>query len=238
MGLLDRISRVVRANLTSLVNRAEDPERVLAQTVLDMQEDLIQLRQAVAQAIATQKRCERQQRQAAALAGDWQQRAQRALQQGDEPLAREALVRRQSYLDTAQSLQAQLTQQRSVIAKLKQTMRELEAKLDEAKTRKDLYIARARAAQASQSLNEMLGRTSSSRALGAFERMEERVHQLEAEAEALSELSQGDDLEKRFAALEQGDGIDQQLAALKNELLAGSEPGQLPEGSAGHHPRP
>jgi len=238
MGLLDRISRVVRANFTSLVSRAEDPERVLEQTVLDMQEDLIHLRQAVAQAIATQKRCERQQRQAAALAGDWQQRAQRALQQGSEPLAREALVRRQSYLDTAQSLEAQLTQQRSVIAKLKQTMRELEARLDEAKTRKDLYIARARAAQASQNLNEILGRASSSRALGAFERMEERVHQLEAEAEALSELGQGDDLEKRFAALEQGDAIDQQLTALKNELLAGSEPGQLPEGTAVRRPHP
>lgn len=238
MGLLDRISRVVRANLTSLVSRAEDPEQVLEQTVLTMQEDLIQLRQAVAQAIATQKRCERQQRQAAALAGDWQQRAQKALQQGSETLAREALVRRQSYLETAQSLQAQLTQQSSVIAKLKQTMRELEVKLDEAKTRKDLYIARARAAQASQNLNEILGRASSSRALGAFEQMEERVHQLEAEAEALSELSQGNDLEKQFAALEQSDAIDQQLAALKHELLGGSESEPLPEGSAARHPHP
>lgn len=228
MGLFDRISRVVRANVSSLVNQAEDPEKVLEQTVVDMQEDLIQLRQAVAQAIATQKRSERQQAQAQSLADDWQQRAQVALQKGDETLAREALVRRQSYADNAQGLKAQLGQQTQIIAKLKQNMAELESKISEARTKKDMYIARARAAKASQGLNESLGRVSTSNALGAFERMEERVHQLEAEADAIAELSSGDDVEKQFAALESGSNIDQQLAAMKQNLLEGDDQEKLP----------
>ncbi len=228
MGLFDRISRVVRANVSSLVNQAEDPEKVLEQTVVDMQEDLIQLRQAVAQAIATQKRSERQQAQAQSLADDWQQRAQVALQKGDETLAREALARRQSYADNAQGLKAQLGQQTQIIAKLKQNMAELESKISEARTKKDMYIARARAAKASQGLNESLGRVSTSNALGAFERMEERVHQLEAEADAIAELSSGDDVEKQFAALESGSNIDQQLAAMKQNLLEGDDQEKLP----------
>lgn len=222
MGLFDRISRVVRANVSSLVNQSEDPEKILEQTVIDMQEDLIQLRQAVAQAIATQKRSERQQAQAQSLADDWQQRAQVALQKGDETLAREALVRRQSYADNAQGLKAQLGQQTQIIAKLKQNMAELESKISEARTKKDMYIARARAAKASQGLNQSLGQVSTSNALGAFERMEERVHQLEAEADAIAELSSGDDVEKQFAALESSSDINQQLEAMKMDLLEGN----------------
>ena len=230
MGLFDRISRVVRANVSSLVNQAEDPEKVLEQTVVDMQEDLIQLRQAVAQAIATQKRSERQQAQAQSLADDWQQRAQVALQQGNETLAREALVRRQSYADNAQALKDQLGQQTQIIAKLKQNMATLESKISEARTKKDMYIARARAAKASQDLNQSLDHVSTSNALGAFERMEERVHQLEAEADAIAELSSGDDVEKQFAALESSSDINQQLEAMKMDLLEGnSDQEKLPE---------
>lgn len=107
MGLLDRIMRVIRANLTSLVSKAEDPEKILEQTVLDMQEDLIQLRQAVAQAIATQKRTERQYSQSSTTAEEWYRRAQLALQKGDDHLAREALTRRKSYQDTATALKTQ-----------------------------------------------------------------------------------------------------------------------------------
>lgn len=230
MGFLDRVSRVVRANLNSLISQAEDPEKILEQTVIEMQDNLIQLRQAVAQAIATQKRTERQAAQAESSADEWYRRAQLALQKGDEALAREALSRRKSYQDTADALNSQIQQQKSVVVKLRENMVKLESKLSEAKTKKDMYIARARSAKASQQLNEMLNRVGTNRALDAFERMEERVMQLEAQAEATAELNSGDDVEKQFRALESGNDVDSELAALKAQL-AGSRPASLPSSS-------
>jgi len=227
MGLFDRIGRVLRANINSLVGQAEDPEKILEQTVIDMQDDLIKLRQAVAQAIATQKRSERQQSQAESTAQEWQQRAELALNKGDENLAREALTRRKSYQETADALKGQLAQQNSIVTQMKQNMVLLERKLSEAKTKKDMYIARARSAKASQQLNEMLGQSSNSGAIAAFERMEEKVLQLEAKSEAIAELS-NNTLEQQFASLESGD-VEAELAALKAQIS--SSPASLPAGS-------
>lgn len=220
MGLFDRIGRVVRANLNSLISNVEDPEKILEQTVMDMQNDLIQLRQAVAQAIATQKRTERQAGQSNATAEEWYRRAQLALQKGDDNLAREALSRRKSYQDTATALQAQIQQQSSIVLQLKQNMVKLESKLADAKTKKDMYIARARSAKASEKLNEMMGRVGTGSAMAAFERMEEKVLQLEARSEAIAELSNST-IEGQFKALERGeDEVDAELAALKAQMAA------------------
>ncbi|MBD2022133.1 PspA/IM30 family protein [Leptolyngbya sp. FACHB-36] len=227
MGLFDRIWRLIRANFNSLVSQAEDPEKILEQTVLDMQEDLIQLRQAVAQAIATQKRTERQYSQATTTANEWKKRAQLALEKGDENLAREALTRRKSYQDTAEALKSQLDQQAGIVTQLKQNMIKLESKISEAKTKKDLYIARARSAKATQQINEMMGRVGTGSALQAFERMEEKVLQLEAQSEAVAELGM-DDLEKRIEALGETDEVEAELAAMKNQLITGTESAQLP----------
>lgn len=231
MGFFDRVSRAVRANLNSLVNQAEDPEKMLEQTVLEMQDDLIQLRQAVAQAIATQKRTERQASQADSTANEWYRRAQLALQKGDEELAREALARRQAYQETADALTSQIQQQKGVVVKLKENMMKLENKLSEAKTKKDMYIARARSAKASQQLNEMLNRVGTNRALDAFERMEEKVMQLEAQAEATAELNSSDDVEKQFRSLESGNNVDSELATLKAQLAGSTPPASLPASS-------
>lgn len=228
MGFLDRLGRVIRANLNSLINQAEDPEKILEQTVQEMQDELIHLRQAVAQAIATQKRTERQASQAAATAEEWMRRAQLALQKGDENLAREALARRKSYQDTSDALRGQIQQQSGIVSQLKQNMMTLERKLSEAKTKKDMYIARARSAKASQQLNDMLNQVGTNKAAVAFERMEEKVHQLEALAEASAELSSGDEVEKKFKALEGSGDIDSELEALKAQLLAGGSSATLP----------
>lgn len=204
MGLLNRTWNVIRANLNSWVGDTEDPERILEQVVNDMQQELISMRQAVAHAIATQKRIERQAAQNQALGEDWYNRAQFALQKGEEDMAKEALTRRKSYVDTAQGLLDQIKQQRGIIERLKADMRNLEQKLSEAKTKKDLYIARARSAEASSKIQEMLGGYTSTSSLDAFERMENKVLELEAHSELTQEL-QTDDLEKRFAALENVD---------------------------------
>ena len=227
MGLIDRFLRVFRANLNSLIGQAEDPEKILEQAVEDMQQDLIQLRQAVAQAIATQKRTERQAAQAETTAQEWYNRAQLALSNGDDNLAREALTRRKSYQETAKAMRDQLVQQSGVVSKLKDNMRTLESKISEAKTKKDLYIARSRSAQASQKINEMLGNMGTGSALSAFERMEEKVMQLEAQSEAIAELGSSE-LEKKFAALEGGDEVETELAAMKANLISGAESAKLP----------
>lgn len=226
MGLLDRIGRVIRATLNSWISKAEDPEKIMEQTILDMQDDLIRLRQAVAQAIATQKRSERQQSQAESMAQEWYQRAQLALRKGEESLAREALARRKNYQETASALASQLEQQATVVAQMKQNMVTLESKLAEMKTKKDMYIARARSAQASEKLNEMLAQANPTGSLAAFERMEEKVMELEARSEAIAELN-ANTVEGRFASLEGGD-VDAELEAMKAELTGANAAGSLP----------
>ena len=227
MGFIDRIRRIISANLNSLVGEAEDPEKILEQTIDEMQQDLIRMRQAVAGAIASQKRTERQARQAQSTADELYQQAQLTLSQGDENLARSILTKRKSYQETTKALQAQLAQQESIVNKLKQDMRTLESKISEAKTKADLYIARARSAQASQKINEMLGNLDTGSSLVAFERMEEKVMQLEAQSEAISELG-SDELEKKFAAIESSNDIDADLAALKANMTSNTELSKLP----------
>ena len=227
MGLFDRLSRVVRANINDLVSKAEDPEKVLEQAVIDMQEDLVQLRQAVARAIATQKRLSTrssQQNKNQSEANTWQQRAQLALSKGDENLAREALVRKKSFSDTAASLKIQLEQQSNNVNTLKRNLIALESKISEAKTKKDMLKARANAAKAQKQLQESMVNIDTSSALGAFERMEDKVMQLEAESETAAELG-GTGIEQQFAALEAGSGVDDELAAMKAQL-AGASPAQ------------
>jgi phage shock protein A len=231
MELIKRIVRVIRANLNSSISSGEDPEKILEQTVIEMQENLVRLRQGVAQAIATQKRTERQAAAAGSQMEEWYRRAQLALQQGNEPLARVALTKRQAYKETTKALSNQIEQQNDIVARLKKDMRSLELKIAEAKTKKDMYIARARSAEASYRLQEMLGGVSATSSLNAFERMEEKVLQIEAKSEAMSgdkplrvyaQLS-SDDLETQFTSLESTNNVDAELAAMKVQVLNEAE---------------
>lgn len=232
MGLLDRVSRVVRSNLNAAVSSAEDPEKILEQAIIDMQEDLVQMRQAVAGAIASQKRVQQQYERAQNEANTWQQRAQLALQKGDEDLARQALVRKKSQAETALALKTQLDNQSTTVDQLKRDLIGLESKLSEAKTKKDMLKARASAAKANEQLQNTTSRLNTSSASAAFERMEEKVLQMEARSQAAAELA-GSTLEGQFAALEAGGDVDLELAALKAQLLEpGEAPKSLPESSA------
>lgn len=225
MGLFDRISRVVRANLNDVVSKAEDPEKILEQSIIDMQEDLVQLRQAVAKAIASQKRTETQYNNNQSQANQWQQRAQLALSKGEENLAKEALQRKKGYADTAGQLKQQLDVQVNQIQTLKRNLIALESKISEAKTKKDMLKARAQAAKANEQLNSSMSNLNTSGAMAAFERMEDKVMELEARSQAAHELA-GADLESQFAALESGSDVDDELASLKAQMLGGSSPDQ------------
>ncbi|MBD1848897.1 PspA/IM30 family protein [Leptolyngbya sp. FACHB-711] len=225
MGLFDRVSRVVRANLNAAVSSAEDPEKILDQAIIDMQEDLVQLRQAVATAIASQKRTQQQMNQANSEADNWQRRAKLALEKGDENLAREALSRRKTNVETGTALKNQLDQQAGTVDTLKRNLIALEGKISEAKTKKDMLKARASAAKANEQLQKTVGALGTGSAMSAFERMEDKVLQMEARSQAAAELA-GADLESQFAQLESGSDVDDELAALKSQLLTGSTPSQ------------
>ncbi len=231
MGLFDRVSRVVRSNLNAAVSSAEDPGKILDQAIMDMQEDLVQMRQAVAGAIASQNRVRVQAEKARTGATQWQQRAQLALQKGDENLAREALVRKKTQAETAATLQAQLDQQVGTVDALKRQLIALESKISEAKTKKDMLKARASAAKANEQLQNSVSSLSTSSAMGAFERMEEKVLQMEATGAAAAELA-GANLESQFAQLESGSDVDYELEAMKQSMLGGSTaaPEALPPG--------
>ncbi|OKH23235.1 hypothetical protein NIES593_10355 [Hydrococcus rivularis NIES-593] len=231
MGLFDRLSRVVRANLNDMVSKAEDPEKVLEQAVIDMQEDLVQLRQAVARAIAEQKRTEQRYNQDLGEANKWDQRARLALSKGDENLAREALMRKKSHMDTATVLKQQLEGQVAQVDSLRKNLVALESKISEAKTKKNMLQARARAAKANEELQKTLGNIDINSATGAFERMETKVLEMEARSQAFGELS-GYGIEQQFAQLEAGSDVDDELAMLKAQMIEGSKPPEaLPQAS-------
>ncbi len=217
--MFERLWRLVRANINSLVSGAEDPEKVLEQTILDMQNDLIQIRQAVATAIATQKRTERQYQQQDLTAQEWYRRAQLALQKGQEDLAREALVRRKTYEQSGETMKSQLEQQVQIINQLKSNMRLLEDKLAEAKAKKNLFIARARSAEATQRLNEVLGNLKTSHSTDIFEKMEEKVLQIEAKSQAITELG-NNPTDQQWQSLQLGKDIDTELEAMKAKMLS------------------
>ncbi len=223
MGVLRRLAQIIRSQVNSWVQDAEDPEKILDQAIEDMQTDLIQIRQAVAQAIATQKRTERQREQTQTLAKERYNRAQLALKQGHEDQARAALAQRQAYLKMVNQLDQHLTEQERAVARLKANLRDLEVKIADARTRRDLYIARARSAAASQRIQETITQVDDSKSWGVLGRMEEKVLNLEAQADALAELNQArvdHSLEGRFAALAQDDAaaIEAELSQLKAQL--------------------
>ena len=230
-NLFNRLGRVIGSYANSLVESAEDPEKILDQAVLEMQEDLVKMRQASAQVIASQKQLENKYKQAQATADDWYRRAELALSKGDEELAKEALTRRKSYQENADTMAANLEQQKEAVEKLIANTRFLEAKMAEAKSKKDTLKARAASAKTNKAVQDLVSGVNNSSALSAFEKMEEKVMGMEAEAEGMAMLTAGADLEDKFKALE-GSSVDDELAKMKSGLLGdgGKKKEALPEG--------
>merc|ERR1712232_597487 len=195
------------------------------------QADLVKVRQSYAEVTATQRRLLKQKEQADAIAEDWRARAQLALENGNEDLAREALNRRQVSMDESQNLQQQIDLQGASIDKLYESMQALESKILESKSKKEQMVARARTAQSTQKVNDMLSGITGKTSMDAFSRMEEKVEALEAAAEVSAEMgaiggnalpgSAESDIEKQFKMLEGSRAVDDELAKMKG-LLSGS----------------
>lgn len=195
---------------------------------------MVKVRQSYAEITATQRRLLKQKEQADALAQDWYQRAQLALQKGSDELAKEALTRRQQQVEQSTNLQSQIDLQASSIDKLYEGMQMLESKIMEAKAKKDQMVARARTAQSTQKVNDMLGGMTGKTSMDAFTRMESKVEALEAAAEVSAEMGAAggmlpgsSSLEKQFKMLEAGSAVDDELAKLKG-LLGPSGGGGAP----------
>jgi len=216
MNLLDRISRLIRANLNDLLRRAEDPEKIMEQALLDMKEALKEAREQVAAAMAEAKRLEREVESHLKEAALWEEKAKEALKAGREDLAKEALRRRKRALDLAEGFKQQLEEQKGLTDRLMTQLKALEAKIDEAEARKKLLLARKKGVEAAEAVRRMESRLDRHPALEAFEEMEARILALEDRHEALKELDQG--LDRELSALSADKEVEEELLRLKREL--------------------
>lgn len=231
MGILGRINDIVRSNLNELVAKAENPEKMLKQAILDMESNLRKARKQVLNTIASEKLMDKKRLSVLDTAARWERRAELALRAGDEELARQALLRKGEHVHTAQTMEAQVKIQREYVGALKQSVASLEDRLRDAKARKNALIARAKAARARQKTTSAmsLGKETSlpgeSRAFDTFDRMEDKVLELEAKVEAQMEMSSFDSvaladesLDSKFEDMEKDLGMEDQLDALKKKV--------------------
>jgi phage shock protein A len=234
MGILSRMRTVLKSNVNSALDKVEDTEKMLNQTVLDMQQQLARAKQQVAVSIADEKRLERQYKENQAQADNWMEKAKLAVQKGNDELAKAALERKSEYEGLAAEYKNQWEAQKASVEKLKASLRELERKIDEARRQKDLLIARNKRAKAQKQIHQtMAGMANNTGAFDTFERMKRKVDEQEARAEAAAEMAVGAEevsLDRQFAELEKA-GVDDELAKLKAQL-SGAEAKELPEAKA------
>mmetsp|Transcript_26922 Transcript_26922/g.44362 ORF Transcript_26922/g.44362 Transcript_26922/m.44362 type:complete len:319 (+) Transcript_26922:154-1110(+) len=239
-NLFDRFARVTKANLNNVLQRFEDPEKVMTQALEDMQNDLVRVRQTYSEVTATQRRMANSKRQLESQADDWYNRAQLALKKSNEGLAREALARREALLSQAKSIQDQIDAQANNIDNLYEGMQALEKKILEAAGKKNQMAARARTAKTTQKVNDMLSGLTGRTSMDAFNKMEEKVLALEAAAEVSNDMAKTmmsraltpsfkekdstSDMELQFRMLESSDSVDKELEKLKANMLPPASP--------------
>jgi phage shock protein A len=211
---------LVRANLNDLVDKAEDPEKMIKQVILDMQNQLLQVKTQVAISIADQHVLAKRKLENEENEKQWRRRAELAVDKGDDTLARAALERAMSYQATSASFQQQVDDQKTQVENLKAALLKLQQKLAEAESKSDVLIAqhrRSRALGKATDAGLAMGDDSNS---AAFDRMKNKVHHSEATAQARSELL-SNDVEDRFASLEKQVEIDRLLDELKSKRKVG-----------------
>ncbi|CAN5249858.1 PspA/IM30 family protein [soil metagenome] len=221
MGIFNRISTMLRSNLNDLIARAEDPEKMLNQLILDMREQLTKAKQEVAVAIADERKLKAQAEDEYRQAQEWEKRAMLAVRQERDDLARQALLRQQEYGDRSQTLQETWQRQAQETEKLKDALRQMNTKIEEARRKKNLLVAKQKRAEAQRRIHETMSGLSDRSAFEAFDRMAARVEENERRALAAVEVSEelsGDPLEREFAQLGSGVGGEDHLLELKRKM--------------------
>ena len=216
MGLLERVSTLVRANLNDLIDRAENPSKMIKQVILDMQNQLLQVKTQVAIAIADQHLLEKKKLENDDKVQEWMHKAELAVDKKQDDLARAALLRVESYREMSTGFAQQVEDQKAQVENLKSALRKLEQKLAEANTKADMLIAQHRRARAATKATEAQSGMSADSKSATFDRMKRKVVREEAVGQAKAELL-ADDVEDRLAALEKEDRIEQLLADLKTK---------------------
>jgi phage shock protein A len=225
MGFFSRLKSLISSNVNHAIDKAEDPEKMLNQLIIEMNQQLIESKKSVALAIADEKKLERETQNQLAQAQDWERKAMMAVEAGKDDLAKEALLRKQEYDNHYREYLKQWQGQKESVDRLKEALRDLQNKIEEAQRKKNLLIARAKRAEAQQKIQSTITSMSGNRtAFEAFDRMSDKIEQLEAHNEAVKEmdsLSDTGNLEKRFAELEQSDSsADKMLLELKAKMKA------------------
>jgi len=232
MGIFSRLATLIKANLNDLISKSEDPEKMLNQIVADMSTQLDEAKKQVASAIADEMRLAKQVESEQGLANEWERRAMLAVRAGDDALAKEALARKKEHGDLAEQYRQQSAKQKAGVDQLKIALRVLNNKIEEAKRKKGLLIARKKRAEAQKSIQETLGGLKSASAFEAFDEMSQKIEKMEAEAEASATIAEeysGDVLAHKFDKLEATAGADQDLLELKRKMgLAPPAPAPQP----------
>ena len=216
MALLERVATLVRANLNDLIDKAEDPEKMIKQVILDMQNQLLQVKTQVAIAIADQHLLEKKQKENEDKVAEWIHKAELSVDKKQDDLARASLQRGESYRELGESFAQQVIDQKAQVENLKLALRQLEQKLTEAKGKADLLLAQHRRARAVGKASDAKLAAGNGSSANAFDRMKRKVAHSEALSQAKSEIAV-DDMEDRLAALEKEDRIEQLLAELKSK---------------------
>ena len=214
MALLERVSTLVRANLNDLIDKAEHPEKMIKQVIIDMQNQLLQVKTQVAIAIADQHLLEKKQKENGDKVSEWMRKAELAVDKKQDDLARVALERVESYRDLSDGFGQQVTDQKAQVENLKTALRQLEQKLTEAQAKADLLIAQHRRARAVGKASDAKLAIGDNSKAATFDRVKRKVAHSEAMSQAKSEIA-ADNVEERLAALEKEDRIEQLLVELK-----------------------
>jgi phage shock protein A len=222
MGIFSRLGTLIKSNINDLIAKAEDPEKMLNQVLLEMQQQLVEAKKAVAVAIADEKKLHKQYNAEVDKSKEWERKAMVAVRAGDDGLARQALVRKQEHETIGTQFQQQWIGQKQAVEKLKDALRLLNNKIEEAKRKKNILIARKKRAEAQHQIAQTMQGLGDTSAFDTFDRMADRISLMEAEAEAGAELAgelSGDTLESKFLQLEQGGGSeDDALSELKAKM--------------------
>jgi phage shock protein A len=222
VSLLERVTTIIRSNLNELLDKAEDPEKMIKQILLDMRNQEIQVKTQVAASIADEQKLYQRYLQNQEEAEKWQKNAQLAVGKGEDELAKEALQRRNSYQTIADGFKVQYEEQKQQVEVLKSALQKLESKIDEAERKKDLLIARSRRAKAETSIHQTMAGIGQTGAFETLDRMEEKVMDQEARAKAAAQMGT-DSLEERFKVLESETDLDRQLQDLKQQMTRPEE---------------
>lgn len=221
MGIFGRLASLIKSNLNDLISKSEDPEKMLNQVILEMNTQLGEAKKQVALSIADEKRLAKQFETERATAEEWERKAMMAVRAGDDGLAKEALLREKEHGSLSAEFERQWQKQKTAVEQLKQALKTLNNKIEEAKRKKNVLVARKKRAEAQKAIHETMQGLSNDSAFDTFNRMEEKIVQMEAEADAQTEVAEqysGDALAQRFKDLETSKGADMALDELKRKM--------------------